>query len=252
MQRRVAEKARRKQDTEAKEAIENEVTKQPQRPALDWPNITVEDFDKKVEPYLAELGDATKQIFELRRLQAEFNEAAENHLATFYEIIHHPFFRWRNVAVRGKPHEFTARRDAFNQRLQSKLKMLTALLVIEQDEEALKSQGAKKNEPRRGKPLFTTAQCCLVIHYLLHEAEYKGSYGDRDTAPQRLISALTGYDIETVRKMLPRMFSRRKQTPDDLKKVKPYFEALGLQKIVDHIETAPVGGDGDDDDDDYS
>jgi len=122
----------------------------------------------------------------------------------------------------------------------------------------------------RGKPAFTAAQSCLVIHYLVREAreiekerrnEERLSGGVKETAEmiaeeektrekafERLLVAMTGWDESTIRKGRGGMFTRRKQTPEDLRLVKPHFQSLGLSDIVKLIESAPTEPDDDDDD----
>ena len=118
----------------------------------------------------------------------------------------------------------------------NKLKEIIELLELESEDDPIESE---QDEPRT-KPLLSAAQCCLVMHYLLHVAEMK-TLGDpredkRHKEMQRLVHDLSGHGEETVRKRMVNLFSRKEQTPKDLRLLKPYFENLGVSKIVELID----------------
>lgn len=136
-------------------------------------------------------------------------------------------------------------------RCESAVRMFEQLAELEMAPEPLAKNADKEieddeaGEESRSKPEFTTAQCCLAIHYLLHAAGHK----TRDKAVEQLIVALTPYNKHNVRHRLQDMLSRKTQTIKDLAKLKPYFEQLGIRQIVELIETQIASGVKDDDED---
>jgi hypothetical protein len=230
---------------------------------LDVPNITADDF-AKVERRLKEIGDTLAQISFLKKLEIEFRDLEERHRASLRraENVKEEAEEMKNPVIM----DFMRRSIGFKTDVFVKLEKLIAIRKIEREEERERrempalapsdskgietdlSSGKWVNEQAaesgmlpnplssdvRDKPEFSAAQCCLVIHYLLHAARElekiekkrldKGrrSSGVKETdemiaadekprekAFKRLLVALTGWGEDAIRKGRAKMFTDR-------------------------------------------
>jgi hypothetical protein len=111
---------------------------------------------------------------------------------------------------------------------------LEKVIAAEHAQQALEEPAEiEEPEEERDDPEYSAAQSCLAIHYLLDAARHTR----RDKAFERFIVALTGWKEDTVQRAHAKMDARKKQTARDLRILKAYFEELGLQKVVEQIET---------------
>jgi hypothetical protein len=227
-----SKKAESKQDTAAAEPPADdkapEQSQKTENPQLDWPNITGSDFDEKIGPYLAELGDTAKRILYLHKLWVEGREASENHVDTFYTTYYDSEGRPSGTLVRGKPQEFIARRNEFFRRLRARLEKLYALQKIEEAEAA--RQRAVENEDKIDEPRWNNDAAAVALHMLLRAAGLTENHNG--TAVAHFASLVTRRSQQNMKEQfldaIGGTFSDKTANA-----VAEQFEAMGLSGLAD-------------------
>src|SRR5262249_15569003 len=93
---------------------------------LDWEKITGEDFDNEVKPWLEKVGDREKQLTELRKLKAHFEDETFSVLVRLRE-------REPDPSYSSKRTRYQEQAQLFGERLDSKIKQLLELQKIEEE-----------------------------------------------------------------------------------------------------------------------
>ena len=229
---RLKRQARKKaQPKQADEATEQTAERKAGTLALDWREITRDDFDKKVEPHLPEVGDAGEQISYLLTLKADCEYECDKITRRIQEaeqrILPPP-----GIDPDIQSRLYRAEAHYFLERLNRKVEHLRQLRSLERKPSRSADAPDEPTNPDR----LSVPRGFWVVHYLLVEAGMDYTSLDKTTVA-KFIAAVCGRSYDNVYALVKNKYERgQAKTEEDLAAVRELFEQLKVTRIVERID----------------